>query len=68
MKHSFEDIRDAMDPVLKEKICKGIKLTPEEILAVKIATDLGDTCGCDDDHHGHDVDDDFGSKKASFDF
>ncbi len=50
----FEDIVDVRDklPVeLRQKIENGEPLTDEEILAIKLIMDLGDTCGCDDTHH-----------------
>ncbi|HLF26668.1 MAG TPA: hypothetical protein VJG32_10050 [Anaerolineae bacterium] len=51
MKYEFEDVRDTLNPALKAKIERGEPLTPEEVLAVKLTLDLGDTCGCDDTHH-----------------
>lgn len=51
MNYEFDDVRDTLDPALRAKIERGEPLTPEEILAVKLILDLGDTCGCDDTHH-----------------
>ncbi len=51
MPYEFEDVRDTLDPALREKIEQGVPLTEEEVLAVKLVLDLGDTCGCDDTHH-----------------
>lgn len=45
------DVRDKLPPQLRHKIEKGEPLTAEEILAIKLIMDLGDTCGCDDTHH-----------------
>lgn len=66
MKYGFEDVRDSLPPALRDKIERGEQLTPEEILEVKLALDLGDTCGCDDDHHGRDYLQDVGAKRANF--
>ena len=66
MKYEFEDVRDNLDPVIKDKIERGEPLTPEEVLAVKLSVDLGDTCGCDDDHHGRDYLQEQGVKRANF--
>jgi len=51
MKYEFEDVRDTLPPDILEKIARGEPLTLEEVLAVKLVLDLGDTCGCDDTHH-----------------
>ncbi len=51
MKYEFEDVRDSLPPEIRVKIDRGEPLTPEELLAVKLLLDLGDTCGCDDTHH-----------------
>ncbi len=51
MKYEFEDVREALSPIIREKIERGEQLSPDEILSVKMLLDLGDTCGCDDTHH-----------------
>ena len=54
MSYEFEDVRDTLPLELKQKIEQGEELTAEELLAVKLILDLGDTCGCDDTHHRKD--------------
>ena len=61
-----QDVRELIDPMLRAKIDRGDPLTPEEQLAVKVICDLGDTCGCDDDHHRRDLNNDKGTKRISF--
>ena len=61
-----EDVRDRLDPVLRAKIDRGETLTPDEQLAVKVVCDLGDTCGCDDDHHRRDLNKDKGARRITF--
>jgi hypothetical protein len=68
MNFGLKDVRDLIDPVIKTKIERGEALTAEERLAVKVACDLGDTCGCDDDHHRRDLNEAKGSKRISFAF
>jgi hypothetical protein len=60
------DVRDQIDPALKAKIERSEPLTPEESLAVKVVCDLGDTCGCDDDHHRRDLNQAKGQKRITF--
>jgi hypothetical protein len=60
------DVRDQIDPALKAKIERSEPLTPEETLAVKVICDLGDTCGCDDDHHRRDLNQGKGGKRITF--
>jgi len=60
------DVRDQIDKTLRDKIENGEPLTHEETLAVKVICDLGDTCGCDDDHHRRDINESKGNKRISF--
>lgn len=66
MKFGLKDVRDLIDPALKAKIDRAEPLTPEDRLAVKVICDLGDTCGCDDDHHRRDLNDADGSKRITY--
>jgi hypothetical protein len=61
-----QDVRDQLDPALRARIDRSEPLTPEEILAVKVILDLGDTCGCDDDHHRRDLNEDKGRRRITF--
>jgi hypothetical protein len=42
----FIDIRDDLDPALLEKVERGEPLTPQEVLSVKLALDLGNSAWC----------------------
>jgi hypothetical protein len=66
MNFGLKDVRDLIDPALKAKIDRSEPLTAEERLAVKVICDLGDTCGCDDDHHRRDLNEDKDSKRITF--
>lgn len=68
MKYGFDDVRDELDPAIKAKISRGEPLTADEILAAKVVCDLGDTCGCDDDHHSRDYVQDKGLKRINFSY
>jgi len=61
-----QDVRDQLDPALKARIDRSDPLTPEEILAVKVICDLGDTCGCDDDHHRRDLNEGKALRRINF--
>lgn len=66
MNFGLKDVRDLIDPALKAKIDRSEPLTAEERLAVQAVCDLGDTCGCDDDHHRRDLNDGNPSKRITF--
>ncbi len=65
MKHGFADVRDKLDQALMTRIRMGESLSSEEISKIKLAVDLGDTCGCDNDHHGRDYMDGLGSRRIN---